>query len=114
MNLSPRNYRSDDIRDVRDRRAGSSSQIKHLAAGLHEDVADTALQSRREAIPYQNGSAQLRTERVPLSVFDLLSRRALLVRNTPHRYRKVDRDLLLSVDSAARGKVASTQNIFLG
>ena len=114
MNHAPRKYRAHDVRDVRDRRAGGRSQVQHLAAGLHEDVADTTLQSRKQALPYQNRSAQLRTERIPLSVFNLLSRRALLVRTTHHRYRKVDRDLLLSVDRAARGKVASTQNIFLG
>ena len=63
---------------------------------------------------YDNGSAELGTERIPLSVLLLLADGSLLIGKHQYTHRHVHRDLLLSVDRAARGKVASTQNIFLG
>jgi hypothetical protein len=81
--------RSDDVGDVRDRGATGSAEVEHLGARLDVDLVDTA----------ENGRTELRAERVPHTVLDLL---AVLA---------VDRDLLLVVDSVAWHEIAGQEEI---
>lgn len=55
--------RSDNVRDVGHCGARSGAQVQYLGAGRHVDVVDTA----------ENGGGQLRSERIPHTVLDLLA-----------------------------------------
>lgn len=54
---------TDNVGHMRNGGAGRSAEIQHLGAGRHVDVVDAA----------QNGSSQLRAERIPHTVLDLLA-----------------------------------------
>ena len=64
-------YRSNDVRNVRNGGAGSSTEVENLAAGSDVNVVDTG----------EDGSAEFRTERVPHAVLDLLSLHVLTFRS---------------------------------
>jgi len=83
---------ADDVADVRHCSSRGSAQIEHVRAGSDVDIFDTA----------EDGGGDLTSEGIPLSVLDLVARRA-----------NVDGDTLLLVYAHARHHVARDQHVFL-
>lgn len=91
---------SDDVSDVRDRRSRGGAQVEHARARSDVDVLQTT----------EDTSRQLRSERVPDSVFGLEGRGSFAF---DRGRRVVDADTLLAVHALAGRQVLGDQQIFL-
>jgi hypothetical protein len=91
--------RADNIGDVGDGRAGSSTEIENLRTRLHEDGLETA----------EDTSGQLAAERIPDTVLGLGGRRVAVfaLRGV------LDDNTLLAVDGFAGAQVLSREEILL-
>ena len=95
--------RTDDIGNVRDGSTRGSTKVEDLAAGLDVNVVHTT----------EDTGGQLRTERVPDTVFGLGRCRSITVGLVGASVGGVDADALLAVDGLTGGQVLGDEEILL-
>jgi hypothetical protein len=94
---------TDDIGNVRDGCTRGSTEVENLAAGLDVNVVHTT----------ENTGSQLRTERVPDTVFGLGGCGSIAVGLVGASVGGVDADALLAVDGLTGGQVLGDEEILL-
>ena len=95
--------RTDDIGNVRDGSTRGSTEVEDLAAGLDVNVVHTT----------ENTGGQLRTERVPDTVFGLGRGGSIAVGLGGASVGGIDADALLAVDGLTGGQVLGDEEILL-
>lgn len=95
--------RTDDIGNVRDGSTRGSTEVEDLAAGLDVNVVHTT----------ENTGGQLRTERVPDTVFGLGRGGSIAVGLGGASVGGIDTDALLAVDGLTGGQVLGDEEILL-
>lgn len=94
---------TDDIGNVRDGSTRGSTEVEDLAAGLDVNVVHTT----------ENTGSQLRTERVPDTVFGLGGCGSIAVGLVGASVGGIDADALLAVDGLTGGQVLGDEEILL-
>jgi hypothetical protein len=95
--------RANDVGNVRDGSTRGSTEVENLAAGLDVNVVHTT----------ENTSGQLRTERVPDTVFSLCGGGSITVGLVGASAGGVDADALLAVDGLTGSQVLGDEEILL-